>query len=428
MKNKLYFFQTTEGKFVFDGDEVAVFQCDTNDDTRYSSEMISPPVDNHRSHFFRTICLVLNNSCNLFCSYCYANKGVYDKPLAQMSYESACSAIDMIAKSVISHALSEMTIAFFGGEPLLSFNLIKHLVVYCETSYPFLVKKYQITTNGTLITPDIAAFMEKYNFNIMISIDGSEKVHNHYRCMRNGQGSYDAVVKGISHINKKYLLNARMTITDVNSSFHTYIDSILSLGIKRITFAIDYQIPEKFFINYINSIKELTVKYINDIKNKKFYDITNLTRIISYIIFHNKCRTHCNAGVSYVTLSADGKYYQCPRFVGISKFCMGGDFKSVMEASERFKKKLKSSASERCKECSKCCFVFICGGVCLHHAYLHNGKIFNRIPTECMERETIAKEALNLLCSLNVEERRNFLLFLTSLWEKNNMKGGENNG
>lgn len=82
----------------------------------------------------------MNNSCNLCCKYCYAHQGLYDKPLAQLKYEKAIEAINYIAQSVISHKSNNMTIAFFGGEPLLSFDLIEKLVLYAESKYPKLIK------------------------------------------------------------------------------------------------------------------------------------------------------------------------------------------------------------------------------------------------------------------------------------------------
>ena len=425
MNKKLYTFKTSEGDFVFDGDNVCVYQCENETSKRSSSDLYSTSIDNHRPRFFKTICLILNNSCNLSCKYCYAHQGVYDKPLAQLSYEKAIEGIDFIARSAIAHNSNKMTVAFFGGEPLLSFNLIKQLVDYAENTYPYLVKKYQITTNGTLINLEIAQFMEKYNFNIMVSIDGNQKFHDYYRCYKNGQGSYKDVVKGISFISNKFLLNARITITDINPLIHEYIDDILQLGIKRITFAIDYNVREDSFDLYINALKSLAQKYINDIKKGIYYDVTNLTRIVSYVIFHNKCRAHCNAGISYITMSADGKYYPCPRFVGISGCCIGKDQKSVVDYTNQLNDKIKNSAIDRSADCKNCCFSYICGGVCMHHAYVMNGHIFNTVNRECVERKTIFKEALNLLCSLSVIERRKFLLFLNMIWEKNNIKGGE---
>ena len=270
--------------------------------------------------------------------------------------------------------------------------------------------------------------MEKYNFNIMISIDGNKERHNKYRCFKNGVGSYDAVIKAISLIQNKALLNARITITDVNLSIYDYIGTILDLGIKRITFTVDYNITDDNFILYIDAIKKLSNKYLTDIKNGSFYELTNFTKILSLVIFHNKCKAHCNAGISYITMSADGKYYLCPRFFGISKFCMGDTNKTLMQYRQSLNTKQKNSAADRSFNCKKCCFVFICGGVCMHHAYVSTKNIFGNVLRECEERKTIIKSALNLLCSLSISERREFLLFLTKIWHDNNVKEVNNNG
>ena len=422
MNERLYFFSTEKGKFVFDGEAVSIYHYEDIVDLEIQQTSYLPLPDSHRSHFLRTVCLILNNSCNLCCKYCYAHQGLYDKPFEQLRFEKGVEAIDYISKSAMMHNSNNITIAFFGGEPLLSFNLIKKLVSYAENKYPKLIKKYQITTNGTLINDSIAEFMEKYNFNIMISIDGGKEHHNKYRRFKNGMGSYDDVVLGASLIQNKELLNARITITDVNVLMHEYIDTILNLGIKRITFAVDYNITDDNFALYLESIKNLTNKYITDIKSGVFYEITNFTKILSLVIFHNKIKNHCNAGISYITLSADGRYYLCPRFVGMSKFCIGTDDNAVERYKYILENKLKNSAADRSFNCKNCCFAFICGGVCMHHAYTSTKNIFGDVSKECEERKTVFKSALKLLCSLSVSERRNFLLFLTEIWHENNFK------
>lgn len=219
----------------FDGNNVAIYQYTDENDILNKLPTLSCDIDSYRPTFFRSICLTLNNSCNLACKYCYAHQGLYDKPLAQLSYDKAIEGIDLIANSAISHHSKNITVAFFGGEPLLSFDLIKKLVDYTENKYPNLIKKYQITTNGTLINEEIATFMEKYNFNIMVSIDGNKSIHDTNRYFKNKNGSYDKVIYGLNFIKNKFLLNGRITITEINPNIHEYIDEILNLGIRRIT-------------------------------------------------------------------------------------------------------------------------------------------------------------------------------------------------
>ena len=153
-----------------------------------------------------------------------------------------------------------MSISFFGGEPLLSFELIKKIVDYIESYYSDYLVHYMITTNGTLITKEIAEFMEENKFDIMISIDGTQEQHDYYRKFLNGYGSYLKVLGGIANFQNPKILNARITITDINSDICSYIDSILDLGVGRITFAVDYNISEVAFQNFIISLKNLIEK------------------------------------------------------------------------------------------------------------------------------------------------------------------------
>ena len=121
MEDKLYFFQTPEGKFVFDGNAVAIFEYEKEEDiVRLPSVSVSS-IDCHRVRFLKTICLILNNSCNLSCKYCYAHQGVYDKPLAQLDYKKAIKAVELIAKSVVANKAKDMTIAFFRRRAFVEF-------------------------------------------------------------------------------------------------------------------------------------------------------------------------------------------------------------------------------------------------------------------------------------------------------------------
>lgn len=104
---------------------------------------------------------------------------------------------------------------------------------------------------------------------------------------------------------------------------------------------------------------------------------------------------------------------------------MGTTENCVNKYSLKLKEKIKNLVTDRSPKCRDCYFAYICGGVCMHHAYVTHGKIFDNVPMECKERNIIFKEGLNLLCSLNLQERRQFLLFLSLIWQKNNLRGGE---
>ena len=331
-------------KYIFDGESVEIV---VSPNYTSKSKILNKP-NEHRTSHLKSLCLVLNNSCNLCCDYCFANKGVYDKPNEQMTFVTAKKAIDFLVSSATANGTNNVAISFFGGEPLLSFNLIKKCVDFCENTYEGVNFEYMITTNGTLLTPEIVEFMQKHKFDIMISIDGTRELHNFYRKYKSQKGSYDDIVKNINLFRNKKMLNARITITDNNPEIHSYIDSILELGIERITYAVDYNISSDSFSKFLKSLNLLFEKYYHDVSNGKFYDITNFSSVITAIALHQRRLTFCNAGISYLTVSADGSYYRCPRFIGNKDFCLSNvnNSNDALEEMKKFKESLKESPKD----------------------------------------------------------------------------------
>lgn len=407
-------------EYIFDGTSVSII----SGNEKISKDRLPYKEPNsQRSSYLKSLCLVIDNSCNLCCEYCFANKGMYDKPNEFMTFETAKKAIDFLIESALEHG-NKITVAFFGGEPLLNFKLMKECVEYIDT-FKKIECEYMITTNGTLLTKSIVKFLEEHRFDIMISIDGNKHLHDFYRKYKSGRGSYDDVVKGIRLFANKSLLNARITINDHNPEIHSYIDDILNLGVKRITFAVDYNVSDEIFTIFVESLKKLLKKYFDDIMNGIYYDITNFSSVITTIALHQRKLTFCNAGISYLTVSADGRYYRCPRFVGKKEFSLDTVEKTekVKEKTEIFKKNLKTSPGERNTKCKECVYSFVCGGMCYHHAVMSGKSEFENVSRECFQRKVMFDGIVELICKLPTENRRNLLLFYTNLW--NTMKGGK---
>ena len=407
-------------EFIFDGTSVSLF---SNNRIPTNNELSYKEPNSQRTPYLKTLCLVINNRCNLCCEYCFANKGQYDKPNELMTFETAKKAIDFLINSTRENGNNKITISFFGGEPLLNFTLMKSCVNYIET-FRDIDCDYMITTNGTLLTPEIVRFLQKYNFDTMISIDGNKALHDYYRKFNSGKGSYDYVKNGIKLFDKKELLNARITINNHNPEIHQYIDDILQLGVKRITFAVDYNISNEAFELFVVSLKKLIEKYFNDIMLGKYYEITNFSSVITTIALHQRKLTFCNAGISYLTVSAEGKYYRCPRFVGKAEYSLNSveESEKVKEKMAKFKSSLKDTPGARNAECNNCVYAFICGGMCYHHAVMAGKNQFENVPRECYQRRIMFEGIIRLICKLPTEKRRELLLFYTNLWKT--MKGG----
>jgi len=341
-----------------------------------------------------------------------------------MSLSAAKQAVDLLINSVEKNHGNKMTIAFLGGEPLIAFDLIEYLVDYVSIAKPNDISvRYLITTNGTLLDCDKIEFMHKNNFLVTISIDGSENFHNIARRYINGKGSYQDTIKLLPIVLYNLPVTARITVSDHNCQIDESINHILTLGVKRITYALDYNMSDESFKIFLDSLEKIFKFYEDAIKKRSYFDISNITDVMVAIALKRKKKAHCSAGLSYLSVSADGKLYRCPRLTDLREFSSGelgnANTLDLQESIKQFNSSLKGNVGDRIRECSKCVFVFLCGGICYHHAFIKGGNQFTSIPRECLYRKFIFERIIKLICNLSKEQRRSFMLFLDHFWRGN---------
>ncbi|WP_130808275.1 radical SAM/SPASM domain-containing protein [Senegalia massiliensis] len=411
-------FEVDNNKYIFDGDEVVLFPV-VNSISKYKilrNEKSNS--DTFRKNFLYTVALNLINKCNLTCEYCFANQGNYDNPNQRMSFEVAKKSIDLTLESVIKNKHDEIRIAFFGGEPMLEFELIKQIVHYVNTKVPITVTPtYLITTNGTIMDEEISNFFQKNNFIVTISIDGDQETHDFYRKFNSGKGSYQSVRNCINILIDKVPIIGRITVNHNNFDIHNHVEHLVSLGFKEITFAYDYNIYHNTFNKFTSSIDTLMKNYISDIKNRKYYNLTNITSVLLAIALNLKTKSHCSAGKSYLSVSSEGNIYKCPRFTGVEKHSFGkidtNQLTQIESEIRMFDDSLQTSVADRDGNCNYCTFIYLCGGMCYHHSFTKSsGSQFTRIESECNYRKQLYKRTLELIVKLTPLERRDFIRFL----------------
>lgn len=411
-------------RYLFDGYSLGI--CEVTDDT--SSDARPAPLetgfDPSRGTYLRSVALNLINGCNLACTYCYADGGRYDSPGTVMSLETARRAVDMVIESVVRNGGDSVTIGFFGGEPLLASGLIDKIVAYTNASVPHgVAARYQITTNGTLLKPEHITLMEQNRFQVTVSIDGNAAAHNANRVHPDGRGSYDETVAAIQLLLASDVpLTARITLSDANPRVDESVAHIVALGVQRITYALDYGMSEAAFEQFMASLGRLFVDLRALIGEQRYIDVTNISEPITAIVLKKRKRAHCNAGVSYLSVSAEGEIYRCPRFTGNRRFALGSVAQqpqsTVGKRMLEFQATLKRDAGDRTLDCANCPFIYLCGGVCFHHAFSVSGAEFATVPRECVYRRQLFQNVLELLCKLDVSERRAYLLHLSRLWKE----------
>ncbi|HHY24675.1 MAG TPA: thioether cross-link-forming SCIFF peptide maturase, partial [Clostridiaceae bacterium] len=290
----------------------------------------------------KALCLHVSHDCNLSCEYCFASKGDYKSGRSLMSKDVALKAVDyLVANSGHRHNIE---IDFFGGEPLMNFDVVKEVVAYGKELENKTGKKFHftITTNGILLDKEKINFINKYMDNVVISIDGRKEVHDSIRCDRGGRGSYDRIVplaqKLVNQRNgKDYFI--RGTFTSKNLDFSKDVMHLSELGFREISVEPVVGSGDKLFIQeqdvpvVLNEYEKLALEYLKWLqegKDIRFYHF-NINLYGGPCIY--KRITSCGAGFEYFAVSPEGHLYPCHQFVGQKEFIMG-DLNSGIENKE----------------------------------------------------------------------------------------------
>lgn len=365
----------------------------------------------------RTVALNLTNRCNFTCSYCFANHGLYDKPGLTMSEEIATKVIDLLFENITNNKQKRAAITFFGGEPLLEWELLQKIVCYAEKNKPSSLKrlKFLITTNASLLDRPKINFLKKHSFSVMISIDGPPKSHDLNRKLANGAGTYHKILSNIIEANKILPVTFRATITNNNLDLVKIVRHFKKLGAKIIIFGLDNDgLKKDNYYKIMKFYKKLANLYLRDIIEGNFYEITNFSDALLQIVFKERKISHCNAGLSYLGISADGSMYKCPRFTGFRDHRFGSvlDENEMIKKQKAFKIGLKENAGSRNKVCFNCPFVLLCGGLC-HYDLFRKGKTDSDLVEEqCQLRKCIYKEVIKLYVRIPSQTKKEFLLSL----------------
>lgn len=329
------------------------------------------------------ICLAVSYNCNFSCLYCYNNTKADNTSVSLMTATTARRAIDFLSDNSSKDTLA---IDFFGGEPLLNFNVINIAADHCRSKKKDI--KFSITTNATLITPSIAEFLKVNDFKVVVSIDGSENIHNQVRKYRNGKDSYESVIKGID-ILRQYIAAEKLTYNVVATKLFPYAEKIVSELQERGMSNISLNTVSAPGSSQLD-INETTMQCLMESEEQIFKKLLTLDTIlhVRYLpfiqimkIFAQGKKKMLRCGVyTDLAISAEGNFYPCHRFIGDNKFRLGDLWKGLLE-EEREKSYL--SYSEYHTKCDSCWGRYICGGPCLYDSYAYTGSINGIAELKC---------------------------------------------
>lgn len=335
----------------------------------------TPPKEEESS--LLALCLNVAGTCNLQCKYCFVE---YHKTVGKMNKETAKNAVDfLITKSCDAKNLS---ISFFGGEPLINFDLIKFVVKYAKELEREFGKKFSfgITTNGTLLNKAVQDFLNHHNFSAIISLDGPPEINDKYRIFPDGAGSYDIVVPQVSRfVQSRSGKGVTIRSTFTHETLYPYdIVRHLADDLEFPSISVEPGYTSRDSKTYIteadvsiikNEFGKLALWYLDRIKEGKSFDFFYFRKLINQL---NKGETHitqCGAGHHYLSVSASGDIHACHWFTGMDKYKMGnvnaGEYD--LAAEEEFASIWVGAKNK----CEMCWAKYVCGGGCFAHAVFY---------------------------------------------------------
>ena len=336
-----------------------------------------------RTTVVKALCLHIAHDCNLACKYCFADEGEYHGKRELMSYEVGKKALDFLVAH--SGSRTNLEVDFFGGEPLMNFEVVKQLVKYGRSLEEPNNKKFRftLTTNGVLLDDDILEFANKEMSNLVLSLDGRKEVHDLMRPRRGGQGSYDTVVpKFIKAAESRNQMNyyVRGTYTRNNLDFAKDVIHMADLGFEQISVepvvadkSESYAIREEDIDTLIKQYDELTAEMIKRKKEGKPFNFFHFMIDLSGGPCVAKRLSGCGSGTEYLAVSPSGELYPCHQFMGMKDFLLGNVDEGVIRTDIRDEFKLCNVyAKEKCKNCFA---KFYCSGGCAANSYNFSGSI-----------------------------------------------------
>ena len=351
-----------------------------------------------RTTVVKALCLHIAHDCNLACKYCFADEGEYHGKRELMSYEVGKKALDFLVAN--SGSRTNLEVDFFGGEPLMNFEVVKQLVKYGRSLEEPNNKKFRftLTTNGVLLDDDILEFANKEMSNLVLSLDGRKEVHDLMRPRRGGQGSYDTVVpKFIKAAESRNQMNyyVRGTYTRNNLDFAKDVIHMADLGFEQISVepvvadkSESYAIREEDIDTLIKQYDELTAEMIKRKKEGKPFNFFHFMIDLSGGPCVAKRLSGCGSGTEYLAVSPSGELYPCHQFMGMKDFLLGNVDEGVIRTDIRDEFKLCNVYAK--EECKKCFSRFYCSGGCAANAYNFTGSINGAYEIGCkLQRKRI---------------------------------------
>lgn len=362
-----------------------------------------------KNHVIKAMCLHVAHDCNIRCKYCFASQGDFEGDRSLMSLETGKKSLDFL----IAHSGNRrnLEVDFFGGEPLMNFEVVKELVSYGREISKDKNKNFRftLTTNGVLLNDEIIKYVNENMENVVLSIDGRPEVNDNMRYTINNKGTYDTIVPKFRKLidtrgNKSYYV--RGTFTRFNLDFSKDVIHLADLGFKNTSvepvvaepqhdYALRNEDLEKLKSEY-DQLAEAIIKRNGTDESFNFFhfsiDLNQGPCVIKRLV-------GCGAGAEYVAVTPHGDIYPCHQFVGNEAFKMGNVYLDQPITKPEIAESFSNAHVYNKQKCNDCWAKFYCSGGCHANAYNFNNSIFEPYDIGCeLEKKRIE-------CSLYIQAK-----------------------
>lgn len=351
-----------------------------------------------RQTVVKALCLHIAHDCNLACKYCFAEEGEYHGRRALMSFEVGKKALDFLVAN--SGNRVNLEVDFFGGEPLMNWDVVKQLVAYGRSLEEPNNKKFRftLTTNGVLLNDEVMEFVNKEMSNVVLSLDGRKEVNDRMRPFRTGKGSYDLIVpkfQKLAESRNQTNYYIRGTFTRNNLDFSEDVKHFADLGFKQMSIEPvvgpeedPYSIREQDLPQIMEEYDKLALEYIDRYKKGNGFNFFHFMIDLTQGPCVYKRLSGCGSGTEYLAVTPWGDLYPCHQFVGNEDFLMGNVDEGIIKPE--IVKEFGNCNVYSKEKCKNCFAKFYCSGGCAANSYNFHGTINDAYDIGCeMQRKRV---------------------------------------
>ena len=352
----------------------------------------------NRKTVVKALCLHIAHDCNLACQYCFAEEGEYHGRRALMSFEVGKKALDFLIAN--SGSRRNLEVDFFGGEPLMNWQVVKQLVEYGRSQEKIHNKhfRFTLTTNGVLLNDEIMEFCNREMGNVVLSLDGRKEFNDKMRPFRNGSGSYDLIVpkfRKFADSRDQANYYVRGTFTRNNLDFSRDVLHFADLGFKQMSIEPvvaspdkPYAIREEDLPTILQEYDILAKEYVKRHKEGRGFQFFHFMIDLNQGPCVAKRLSGCGSGTEYLAVTPWGDLYPCHQFVGQEDFLLGNVDQGITNTKVRDEFKLCNVyAKDKCRDCFA---RFYCSGGCAANSYNFHGSITDAYDIGCeMEKKRV---------------------------------------